>query len=379
MGRFIDIGNDGFQKARNSEYVDKSELVGFVNRSLNTEHNMLCVTRARRFGKSMAAKMLCAYYDRSCDSRSLFADLKISKDNSFEQNLNKYPVIYLDLTYFTTTCRLTPDIVDSIEHSLIADLQELYPSANVSKDEPFIDGLLKAVEASKQKFIMVVDEWDAICREAGSSPETMKRYVDWLRSLFKSGFTDRVFLGVYMTGILPIKQYNTQSALNNFLEFSMVSPGPLAGYFGFTRDEVNALASRHDIPADELSKWYDGYRLGCVGEIYNPYSVMIAIKTGKTASYWAQTDSYENLRQYVTMNFDGLRDSIIALLAGEKVKVNVLDFSNDIHEIKNRNAVLTLLVHLGYLSYDEESKTASIPNYEVRCEFERTISDGNWK
>jgi len=378
MGKYFDIGNDGFQKARNSEYIDKSELIGFVNRSLNTEHNMLCVTRARRFGKSMAAKMLCAYYDRSCDSRRLFTDLKISGDSTFEQHLNRYPVIYLDLTYFTTTCRNRADIVQSMEQALIADLQNTYPHVPVSKDEPLIDGLLRVSERTKQKFIMIVDEWDTICRETDSCSETMRQYVDWLRSMFKSGFTDRVFAGVYMTGILPIIQYDTQSALNNFMEFSMVSPGPLAEYFGFTDSQVRMLCDKYHFNAGDLKLWYDGYKIGDKEGVYNPYSVMTAIRQNSLESYWATTGAYESLKKYIQLNYDGLKDAVLAMMSGESSPVDVLRFTNNVNRVQSCDDALTTLVHLGYLSYDRDSMTCRIPNFEVKREFEKSVRDTDW-
>ena len=206
----------------------------------------------------------------------------------------------------------------------------------------------------------------------------MRQYVDWLRSLFKSSFTDRIFAGVYMTGILPIKQYNTQSALNNFEEFSMINPGPLAGYFGFTDSEVTYLADKYEVDKDELRRWYDGYQLGKLAEIYNPYAVMRAVQRQSIESYWTATAAYEGLTRYISMNFDGLRDAVVQLLVGDAVRVNVIGFSNDMHVVNNRNAVLTLLIHLGYLSYDKQSETVRIPNYEVRAEFEQAIQDTNW-
>ena len=380
MGRFFNIGNDGFRKARNSEYVDKSLLIGYVNRSLNTEHNMLCLTRARRFGKSMAAKMLNAYYDQSIDSRHLFTDLKIAQDSTFEQHLNKYPVIYLDITTFTTRCSANmQDVLRVMTDTLIADCKETY-SHIPFKDSNDLSSILLTITAhTHQPFIMIINEWDAICREAKAMPEVMKQYVDWLRALFKTPDTDKVFAGVYMTGILPIIQYDTQSALNNFEELTMISPGALGGYFGFTEDEVQVLCAKYDMDIDRVRMWYDGYQVGNVKGVYNPYSVMSAIRKHSIESYWTATGAYESLLKYITLNFDGLRESIVELLSDNSVSVNVLRFSNDIHSIQSRDDALTTLVHLGYLSYDSNTQTCRIPNYEVQQEFERAIGDTNWK
>lgn len=379
MGKFINTGNEGFKRARNDEYVDKSALIGFVNSVLNTEHNLLCLTRARRFGKSMAAKMLCAYYDQSCNSRELFSDLKISKNTSFENHLNKYPVIYLDITYFTTTCHTKCDIVRSIELDLTEDIRDAYPEVDIANDKPLIEGLLKVTECRKQKFIMIVDEWDAICRETGSKPELMKKYVDWLRSLFKTPLTDRVFAAVYMTGIMPIIQYDTQSALNNFEELTMVSPGALGCYFGFTDKEVKKLCKKYKLNPKEMELWYDGYQIGKEKGMYNPYSVMSAIRKNSIENYWTNTGAYESLKKYIVLNFDGLKDAVLTLMAGEQVGINVLQFSNDLHKIQSKDDALTTLVHLGYLSYDRKKRTCAIPNYEVKQEFEKSVRNTGWE
>lgn len=380
MGRYINIGNDSFRKARNSEYVDKSPLISYVNRALFTEHNMLCLTRARRFGKSMVARMLNAYYDCSVDSRSLFADLKIAQDTTFEQHLNHYPVIYLDITTFTTRCSSDMQQVLSVmNEALIADCRQTYPDISFSEADDLPNILLTVIEHTHRPFIMIIDEWDAICREANRRPDVMRAYVDWLRALFKTPITDRVFAGVYMTGILPIIQYDTQSALNNFEELTMISPGALAEYFGFTDSEVQSLCQKYTMDIDTMRLWYDGYRIGSSCGLYNPYSVMSAIRKQSIESYWTTTGAYESLQKYITLNFDGLKDKVLALLSGADVPVDVLRFSNDIHDVRSVDDALTTLAHLGYLSYDNQSRTCRIPNYEVRQEFERTIRDTNWK
>ena len=379
MGKYINIGNTDFASVRKDEYVDKSQLIAYVNHVLGTQRKFLCVTRARRFGKSLAAKMLCAYYDHSCDSQSLFADLKIAQDSSYKDHLNHYPVIYLDASVFTTNLKSQGEhIVHEMNDALSRELIETYPDASIDSTESLPAQLLSVVEHTHQQFFFIIDEWDAICREMGDE-DIMRQYVDWLRSMFKTSFTDRIFAGVYMTGILPIKQYNTESALNNFEEFSMVNPGPLAGYFGFTKDEVAMLSQKYHMEPDEIQTWYDGYQIGTLAEIYNPYSVMRAMQRQSIESYWVATTTYEGLKNYIMMNFDGLRDTTGALLVGKEERVDVLRFTNDIHSVNSRDAVLALLIHLGYLSYNRENRTCCIPNQEVRQEFERTIQDTGWE
>ena len=378
MGKYINIGNTDFASVRKDEYVDKSQLIAYVNRVLGTQRKFLCVTRARRFGKSLAAKMLCAYYDYSCDSHSLFADLKIAQDSSYAEHINRYPVIYLDASVFTTNLKSQGgQIVHEMNDALSRELKETYPDARIDPTDSLPAQLLSVVEHTHKQFFFIIDEWDAICREMGNE-DVMRQYVDWLRSMFKTSFTDRIFAGIYMTGILPIKQYNTESALNNFEEFSMVNPGPLAGYFGFTKDEVAVLSQKYHMDTDEIQIWYDGYQIGTMEEIYNPYSVMRAMQRQSIESYWVATTTYEGLKNYIMMNFDGLRDTLGALLVGKEERVDVLRFTNDIHSVSSRDAVLALLIHLGYLSYNRENRTCRIPNQEVRQEFERTIQETGW-
>ena len=379
MGKYINLGKREFESVRKEEYVDKSMLIAYVNSVLGSQSKFMCVSRARRFGKSLAAKMLCAYYDESVDASELFQDLKISHDPSYEVHRNKYPVIYLDVASFMTRHSLRDEnIVDAMNAELLDEIAQTYTDIDFSKDKDIADRLFRVSEQTGKQFIMIVDEWDALCRD-NDNQELMLEYVKWLRNLFKSNFADHIFAGVYITGILPIRHYNTESALNNVEEFSMTDPGELAGYFGFTREEVHALCKQHKMDEQQIKQWYDGYELGAVKEIYNPFAVMRAIKRKKIASYWTSTTTYENLKRYISMNYEGLRDSVIELLAGNEVRVDVKRFANDIHEINSRDAVLTLLVHLGYLSYNDEREKVRIPNYEVQREFERTIEEDNWE
>ena len=253
MGAYINIGNAGFQSARNGEYVDKSGLIAVVNGTLFTERRFGCVTRCRRFGKSMAAKMLYAYYDLSCDSRSLFADLQIVHDPSFEKHLNKYPAIYLDMTDFVSRYK-DDGIVDKIDATLLADISKAYPDVPVAEGDCLMDYLLRVSEAKQQSFVFIIDEWDAICREFASGTKAMDAYVGWLRRMFKSQQAMRVFACAYMTGILPIKKYKTESALNNFVEYSMVEPVDMAHFYGFTNTEVRMLAEKHGLDYEECNK-----------------------------------------------------------------------------------------------------------------------------
>ena len=377
MGAYINIGNAGFQRVRNSEYVDKSGLIAIVNSTLFTERSFSCVSRCRRFGKSVAAKMLAAYYDQSCDSRSLFADLAIAQDPSFEKHLNKYPVIYLDLTSFISS-KKDDNIVDTMDAALLDDISEAYPDIARRDKDGLMDYLLRVCEAKGQQFIFIIDEWDAICREYATGTEAMDHYVGWLRRMFKSVDGARVFASVYLTGILPIKKYKTESALNNFIEYSMVEPVDMAPYFGFTKDEVKALAAKHQMDFNELEKWYDGYQIGDELSMFNPNSVMQALRSRRCRSFWAATGAYEAVAHYIAMNYEGLKDDIIRMLAGGRSKVNPTKFQNDMSIIESKDDVFTVLIHLGYLSYDWRKNECYLPNKEVAGEMVNAVEANNW-
>ena len=389
MCTYINKGNDAFRKAINGGYVDKSGLIAVINKTLDTERQYTCVTRCRRFGKSMAADMLCAYYDKSCDSRHLFDGLYISQpdkmvsgkmeDKQFEKHLNKYPVISLDITDFTTQHKNDPDVVRYIQEDVIKDLLSEYSGIMREEGEDLMSVLIKIHAHTGERFIMIIDEWDAICREFDNKTEVVDDYVNLLRRLFKGGNSKKVFAGVYMTGILPIKKYKTQSALNNFEEYSMVDPFTLAGYFGFTQDEVERIAKENNADINELQKWYDGYRIGDEPSIYNPYSVIKAVARGRYKSYWSATGTYDSVSNYINMNYEGLKDAIINMLGGGRCKVDTTGFENDPSLVKTKDDALTILIHLGYLSYDWNTMECYIPNKEVRMEMEKAVRTCNWQ
>ena len=377
MGTFINIGNAGFRSSRNGEYVDKSGLIAVINSTLFTKKCFSCVTRSRRFGKSMAAEMLCAYYDKSCDSRALFQDLEIASHPSFEQHLNKYAVLYLDMTTFMAE-KKDEHIVDRIKKKLKDDIVAAYPGVSVTADDDVMDTLLKVHESTGETFFFIIDEWDAICREFKLGTAAMDDYVSWLRRMFKEVNAYRVFAGVYMTGILPIKKYNTQSALNNFVEYSMIKAGPLSQFFGFTKEEVRSLAEKHGMDFDDLEKWYDGYQIGRQTSMFNPNSVMMAIFNDSCESYWASTGAYDAVAYYIQMNYEGLKGDVIKMLGGGRCKVDPTMFSNDMSVIRSKDDVLTVLIHLGYLSFDWKNEECYIPNREVAGEMVNAVKTNNW-
>lgn len=372
MGNYLNIGNDGFSSAAKGIYVDKTGLISYMNSILGTKDKLICASRPRRFGKTIAAKMLSAYYDKSCDSRGLFEDLAIAEDDSFEKYLNKYNVIYLDITLFISRASDIRDVVQNIKKAVSAEICEAF--SKIPEGADLADALVHAARSAGEKFIMIIDEWDALFREAKDDMKLQKEYMDLLRSLFKSSWTDIIFEAAYMTGILPIRKYGSQSAVSDFQEYTVLSPGPLVKYVGFTEEEVWALCQKYDVDFEEMKRWYDGYTLNRLKSVYSPNSVVQAIKRDQFGSYWTRTETYESLKVYIDLDLDGLKEALVRMLAGERVKIMTGSFQNVLTSIGSKDDVLTLLVHLGYLAYDAKEEKVFIPNEEVRQEFVLAVS-----
>lgn len=283
MGTYLDPGNSGFAEMLNGEYVDKTGLIALINRRINTPRKLVCISRPRRFGKSYAAKMLCAYYDYTCDSHGLFDSYEISRDSSYEANINKYQVIYLDMTNLLEKVepkKLIQFIKDNVENEILS------AEPDIRKGSTFDETLINAVEYTGKKFVAVIDEWDAPIRTA---PEIFKEYLWFLRMLFKSsGTTPKIFAAAYMTGILPIKKDGSESAVSDFDEFSVIDAGEFAKYTGFTENEVKSLCHEKHMDFSDLKKWYDGYSFGSEKSVYNPFSVIKAIERKKCAPTGAE-------------------------------------------------------------------------------------------
>ena len=368
MSMYLNPGNEGFKEILNSScYIDKTGIISLINSSINTLDKLICVSRPRRFGKSLAAKTISAYYDCSCDSKALFDGKEISKSPSYEKHLNKYNVIYLDMTNIMGKTE-PQNMISFITENITNELLSSYP--NTVRGSSFDGTLLNVTEAGNPKFIMIIDEWDAPIREI---PEIAKDYLAFLRMMFKgSGTTSKIFAAAYMTGILPIKKGKSESALSDFIEYTIIDTDSYAPYTGFTEAEVQTLCLEHGLDFSEAKKWYDGYSLNGLS-VYNPYSVMRAFKRRKFASYWKQTSAAENLITYISMDFESLQSDILRLIAGEHLPVDVSVFQNDIRVITSRDDVMTLLIHLGYLTYDSSAGTAYIPNEELKNEFETLL------
>ena len=378
MGRFVNPDNSAFQVALNSEiYVDKSGLLEYTNKVLCSNQAMICNSRPRRFGKSIAANMLVAYYSKGCDSRTMFADLQIAQSDSFEKYLNKYDVIYIDVQWCLMMAESADEVVALINRMILKELQEIYGALLTDDIKKVPEALAVINAAAGNKFIIIIDEWDVLIRDEAANKTIQEEYVNFLRGLFKGADPTRYTALAYLTGILPIKKYKTQSALNNFDEFTMLDPSVLAQYIGFTEQEVKFLCEKYHKDFAEVKRWYDGYRLGEY-QVYNPRAVVSVMLRGSFQSYWSQTGTYESILSLINMDFDGLKAAIIDMLAGSSVEVIPYTFQNDVVSFKDKDDVLTLLIHLGYLSYDQKRKQAFIPNEEIRFEFAVATKLNKW-
>ena len=376
MGIYLNPGNNKFKRAVNSDiYVDKTGLIKYTNSIVDTLQSCVCVSRPRRFGKSMAADMLTAYYSKGCDSRELFSGLEIAKDESFEEHLNKYDTIFLNMQEFLSRSSNVKELLERVEGKVIRELKKQYPEVELYDENDLAETMQDIFAESECPFIVIIDEWDCIFREFKHDKAAQEIYLDFLRDLLKD--KEYIYLA-YMTGILPIKKYGTHSALNMFDEFSMIDPGPLAEYVGFTEKEVEALCQKYQMDINEIKNWYDGYSFEEVESVYSPKSVVSCMRLGKLGNYWNQTETFEALQIYIDMNFEGLRDDILSMIAGETVPVNTRSFTNDMTTFRTEDDVLTLLIHLGYLGYRYADKTVFIPNEEIRSEYVSAIAVSDW-
>ena len=360
MGIYLNPGTIEFQESINSEiYVDKTMLIERTNAALRTKQKYMCISRPRRFGKSMAADMLAAYYGKDYDSAALFDGLEISHCETFSTHLNKYNVFKINMQEFLSMTQNVDKMLKVLQKRLIKELKYNYPEY-VDCDN-LVFAMQDIFSYTGQSFIVLIDEWDCLFREYKQDEEAQRKYLDFLRVWLK----DKAYIALaYMTGILPIKKYGSHSALNMFTEYSMTDPGELAEYFGFTESEVSALCEKYQMSFEEAKAWYDGYDLIAhrrSGDehysMYSPKSVVDAMLQHKYESYWD-----EQCIDLPKVNVSGLKEAIEHLQNGKSVPINIGTFCGDIFDFSNRDAVLTLLTHLGYLTYNDIDKTVKIPN-----------------
>ena len=369
MGVYFNPNNGSFTKDRNYKiYIDKTGLLEYLNECLETPKNCIALSHARRFGKSHAAGMIDAYYSLGCDSSNLFDDTKIAESADYRKYMNKYNVIHLDVSTFWDSYR--DNIVDKIIEYICKDFKAAFgDELNYTDNISYI--LMSIYQKTNIPFVIIIDEWDCIIRNSRDE-KLVHRYLQFLHSLFKSEESKSFLALAYITGILPIKKIKDESALNNFREYTMMDSYPITEFYGFTEEEVKGLCDRFDMDFESTKSWYNGYLIDGM-HMYNPNSVSMAMELKDFDSYWRNTSSFASINTFITMNYAGLKDNIMTMLSGGKVRVNTGTFKNDFTTISSKDDALTALIHLGYLGYDADRKKAFIPNYEVATAFEAAL------
>lgn len=405
MGAYLNSGSQAFEIAVNSEvYVDKTAMISFLNSLVNTNKRYASVSRPRRFGKTMAADMLCAYYGRSSNSRALFEGTRLAANEPIQTSkgslawdayLGKFDVIHLVMTDFFKVGKPVADGLVTLARRILDELSETYPQVSYDKDD-LSYSMGKFYQATGTQFVIVIDEWDAVFRQRQNDKDGQREFLDFLRDWLK----DKPYVALaYMTGILPIKKYGQHSALNMFTEYSMMFPRQLAPFTGFTEEEVRALSQRYGRDFAAIRDWYDGYEVAdvvpadpgyeglAVGKppearryaLYSPLSVVEAMTTGTIRDYWNQTETYEALADYIRRDYDGLKDAVALLMDGGRRRIDTSTYQNDMTTFGGCDDVLSLLVHLGYLGFDASTSEVFIPNREVRDEFRASTRSREWE
>lgn len=373
MGIYLNPNNETFTRILKREiYVDKTMMIKVINRFMETDNTYICVSRPRRFGKTFAGNMLSAYFSRGCDSRKLFEPYKISRDPSFESNLNKLNVIKIDVNSEFKNERDTDNLLNNLQDRIVAEFIEQFPDLDFNPKESVGNCILKAYSKKNEHFVVIMDEYDVLVRE-NVSEKLFQQYLDFLNGLFKSDTLRPAISLAYLTGVLPIIRDRIQSKLNNFDEYTILSAGKLAEFIGFTGEEVKELCEKYNADYEEYKRWYDGYSQRGF-EIYNPESVVKSLLNESLGNYWSKTSTYAVISDRIQENFEGTRDNVIKMVAGESVDVNVTTFMNTMTEFRTKDDVFTYLIHLGYLAYDNESETCRIPNREVLEEWKSAVA-----
>ena len=405
MGTYLNPGKRNFQISVNSDiYIDKSDMIMYLNSVVNTQQRFVSVSRPRRFGKSVAADMLCAYYDREADSRGLFEKRKLAQCAPVEKEsgqirwdtyLGGFDVVRVVMTDFIKESVPVCDSVSKMTGRILDELNEAYPDVRYDPDD-FFFSMDRFYRKSGRQFVVVIDEWDAVFREKKEDWKGQRYYLDFLRDWMK----DKPYIALaYMTGILPIKKYGKHSALNMFTEYSVMYPMELAKYTGFTEEEVKELCHKYGRDYEAVRDWYDGYEVSDIippdpgyenlkktGEatkafrysLYSPLSVVSAVKTGYIINYWNKTENYEALAEYIRKDYDGLKEAVALLMDGGRLEIDTSTYQNDMTTFTGRDDVLSLLVHLGYLGFDDAKSEVFIPNKEILDEFKTSTKGKEW-
>ena len=379
MGLYLNPNANAFEDDKNTRiYIDKSLVIDELNKLVSTKEDFVCISRPRRFGKSMVGNLISAYYSKGCDTREIFSQMKIGQVPEFDKYLNKFNVIKLDLNELYQNANKKGEeaqLISQIDRRVAEEFKMQFKNVRFSEEDNSIDRcILRVYAETGEKFVIIIDEYDVLIRER--VPQSLfDKYLSFLNGLFK-GTTIRPAIALaYITGIIPIVRDKVQSKLNEFTEYTMLRPRQFAGMIGFTKEEVKGLCEKYDMDYDECLRWYDGYKMSDTVSVCNPLSIVNAILDREFDSYWSTPGSFEVLRDYILMDFEGIKQDVIKMISGESVPVNVLKFQNTLESVNSKDNVFTYLIHLGYLAYNRADKSCYIPNEEVRIEWINSIED----
>lgn len=377
-------------------FVDKSLLLADLLKAMKTTQKYICITRPRRFGKSIMANMIAAFFSKSCEAKTLFSGLNIVKKEHelvrakaddpgqalpkmdcdyLEKNLNQYNVIFISFNELPRRCDRYEQYIDRIENTLISDLIEAYPNVRIRQDDAVWDALKKIYAANGEKFIFVLDEWDFIFHRDFITEKDKKAYIDFLSNLLK----DKQYAALaYMTGILPITKYSSGSELNMFAEYTMASEEMYSDYFGFTESEVDDLYARYLklqpnplVSREGLREWYDGYHTKSGERVYNPRSVVLSLLNNNLGNYWTSAGPYDEIYYYINHNIAAVRDDLAQMVAGIPAPAKVQEYAASSMKLTTRDEIFSAMVVYGFLSY--ENGYVSIPNKELMDKFDEML------
>ncbi len=373
MGIYLNPGNENFTEVLKAPiYVDKTMMLRVLSEFIDRGNKYVCISRPRRFGKTIAGEMIAAYYSSGCDSHHLFDHLKIADDPGYEDKLNRYNVIKIDLNSEYQNTRNKEQLISRLTLEIQEEMKKQFPGVAINEDDSLAQSILRVYSATGETFIILIDEYDVLVRE--QVPQALfDEFLSFLNGLFKSATLRPAISLAYLTGILPVVRDKIQSKLNNFREYTILDAKELTEYVGFIPEEVEALCSKWGMDYAECRRWYDGYRQNGY-EIYNPESVVMSMHDKKFSNYWGKTSSYRVISDRLEENYKGAKDAVIRMLAGEEVPVNVSQYLNTMDCFATLDDALTYLIHIGYLAYNEEEETCRIPNLEIRKEWANAVA-----
>lgn len=365
------LNSDGplilFEETRNTDlYVDKSLLIDKISSHIRAIDKYICITRPRRFGKTINAAMLGAYYTKGYDSSPLFQSLKISQTGSYRKHLNQHNVIYIDLSRLPDDCASYACYIESIRRKLKKDLFDAYPSLASNEYDSISEILLD----TRHSFLFILDEWDSVFYKSFMTQENKNSYLQFLKNLLK----DQPYVELaYMTGVLPIAKYSSGSELNMFDEFNFMNDNIYDLFFGFHEEEVRKLCQEYPtVPYEEIKRWYDGYYLSDGGSLFNPRSVKSSLLRGRCLNYWTETGPMNEIANCIEHNVDAVREDVVKLVAGLSIPVKLEGYSASELQLDTRDEILSAMVVYGFLSYHDGM--LRIPNHELMEKFQRVLS-----